>query len=90
MSTPPDTQLHWLVRPKNIKLLWRGFIGVLVLTVVAEFFVHLHPHFEIESWFGFHAAYGFIVCLLMIVVAKGLGLLIKRPDTFYDEENSNE
>ena len=35
---------------------------MLALTVIAEFFVHLHPHFEIEGLFGFHAVYGFIAC----------------------------
>ncbi|MBA3032146.1 MAG: hypothetical protein KKF85_10885 [Gammaproteobacteria bacterium] len=84
---------HWLDQPKNIKLLWRGFIAVLALTVLAEFVVHLHPHFEVEGLFGFHAAYGFVVCLLMIVFAKGLGLLLKRPDSYYadsEKDGGNE
>jgi hypothetical protein len=83
---------HWLDDPRHIKLLWRGFIAVLALTVGAEFLVHLHPHFEVEGLFGFHAAYGFIVCLLMIIAAKGLGLFIKRSDRYYDspEEKRDE
>ncbi len=57
---------------------------MLALTVVAEFVVHLHPHFEIESWFGFSAWYGFGTCIVMIVVAKALALVLKRRDTYYD------
>lgn len=75
---------HWLDKPQNIQKLWRGFLLVLVLTVVAELFVDLHPHFEIEGWMGFNAAYGFSTCLLMIVAAKLLGVLFKRPDTHYE------
>ncbi len=75
---------HWLDQPRNIKLLWRGFLVVLALTVLAEFFVPLHPHFEIESIFGFNAWFGFAVCAAMIVLAKGLALLLKRPDSYYD------
>jgi hypothetical protein len=56
---------------------------VLALTVMAGAFVDLHPHFEIERWFGFNAAYGFLTCLLMIVGAKALGLFLKRPDDYY-------
>lgn len=89
MNTPASRE-HWLDKPKNIRLLWRGFIIVLALTVLAEFFVHLHPTFAIEGWPGFHAAYGFLACALMIVVAKGLGLLIKRPDTFYAKDAADE
>lgn len=77
---------HWLDDPGNVKKLWRGFIVVLALTVIAGFFVDLHPHFEVETWFGFYAGYGFLACLLMIIVAKALGLLLKRPDSHYAED----
>jgi hypothetical protein len=75
---------HWLDDPKHVKLLWRGFLVVLALTVLAEPLVHLHPHFEIESWFAFHAWYGLGVCIAMIAFAKALALVLKRPDTYYD------
>lgn len=77
---------HWLDDPRNVKKLWRGFLAVLVLTVAAELFVSLHPHFEVEGLFGFHAAYGLVTCLLMIVAAKALGLLLKRPDSYYAQD----
>ncbi len=77
-------QQHWLDQPRNLKLLWRAFLGVLVATVLAELLVHLHPHFEVESLFAFHAWYGFLACALMIIVAKVLALLLKRRDTYYD------
>jgi hypothetical protein len=82
-----DEKTHWLDQPRNIKRLWRGFLLVLVLTVLAEFLVPMHPHFAIESVFGFNAWYGFVVCALMIVVAKGLAVVLKRPDTYYGKDN---
>jgi hypothetical protein len=75
---------HWLDEPRNVRRLWRGFLVVLALTVLAELLVHLHPHFAIESVFGFNAWFGFLACAAMIVVAKALALLLKRPDTYYD------
>jgi hypothetical protein len=77
---------HWLDEPKNVKLLWRLFLAVLAITVLAEPFAGLHPHFEVEALFGFHAWYGFLACAAMILVAKGLGLLLKRPDTYYEAD----
>ncbi|MDO8320010.1 hypothetical protein [Rhodoferax sp.] len=82
-----DEKPHWLDQPRNVKLLWRGFLFVLLLTVLAGFFVPMHPHFAIESIFGFNAWFGFLVCALMIVVAKGLALLLKRPDTYYGKDH---
>jgi hypothetical protein len=85
------TPEHWLDDKRNIKLLWRGFLVILALSVLAEAFVDLHPRFEIERWFGFHAGYGFLACLAMILVAKGLGLLLKRPDRYYaDDERGDD
>jgi uncharacterized membrane protein YhdT len=75
---------HWLDQPRNVKRLWRGFLVVLALTVLAQWLVPMHPHFAIESLFGFNAWFGFAACAAMIVVAKLLALLLKRPDTYYD------
>lgn len=83
----PESETHWLDKPSNVKRLWRFFLLILALTVVAEGFVSLHPHFDVEHVFGFHAWYGLLVCAAMIVVAKALALLLKRPDTFYDKHD---
>jgi len=81
MATQDDR--HWLDDPAHVKLLWRGFLVVLALTVAVELVVQLHPHFEVESIFGFAAWFGFGACAAMIAVAKGLALVLKRPDTYY-------
>jgi len=79
---------HWLDEPRNVKLLWRVFLAVLVLCVLAEVVVSLHPSFGIESLFGFYAWFGLLACVAMIGVAKGLSLLLRRPDTYYDERDA--
>lgn len=85
-TTTPEPK-HWLDEPRNVKRLWRGFLVVLALTVLAELLVHLHPQFEIESVFGFSAWFGFMACAAMIVVAKALALVLKRPDTYYGKRD---
>jgi hypothetical protein len=86
-AQPPTDGAHWLDEPRNVRRLWRGFLAVLVVTVLAEFAVALHPAFAIESVFGFNAAYGFLACAAMIVGAKLLGRLLKRPDTYYESDD---
>ena len=75
---------HWLTRPKTIRVLWIVFAIVLALTVAAEAFVAHEPHFEVESVFGFNAWFGFFACAGLIAGAKLLGVLLKRPDTYYE------
>ncbi len=78
---------HWLDEPRNVQRLWRGFLALLALTVLAELAVTLHPHFAVESLPAFHAAHGFLACAAMIVVAKAIGMLLKRPDTYYKADD---
>ena len=68
-----------------IRRLWTGFIAVLALAVLAGFLVEPHPHFAIERLFAFNALYGFLACAALILVAKALGLVLKRRDTYYDD-----
>lgn len=75
---------RWLLRKENIRTLWMIFIAILVATVIAGLFVHQHESFGIEDSFGFFAWYGFIACVGMVVFAKLLGLILKRPENYYD------
>jgi hypothetical protein len=77
---------HWLARPATIRKLWIAFIIVLVAVVLAELFVAHEPHFGIDGSFGFHAWYGLAACGVMIFGAKFLGLFLRRPDTYYEED----
>lgn len=79
-----DEPQPWIVRPEGIRGLWWIFGVVLALTVLAEVLVHLHPHFGVDGWFGFHAWFGFLACVAMVLFAKGLGVFLKRKDTYYD------
>ncbi len=76
---------HWLVRPKTIRFMWRGGLVVLALTVLSEFLVQGYPSFWIDGTFGFFAWFGFAGCVAMVLFAKGLGIFIKRTDTYYDD-----
>jgi hypothetical protein len=78
---------HWLDEPRNVKRLWRGFLIVLVVVVAAQWLVPMQPHFSVESVFGFNAWFGFGACAAMIVVAKVLALLLKRPDSYYGKRD---
>lgn len=80
-----EKEMHWLVRPQTIRKLWIGFGVVLTLLVLADAFLHAHPHFGVDGTFGFYAWYGLLACTAMVLFAKVLGLLLKRMDTFYDE-----
>jgi hypothetical protein len=39
---------------------------------------------EVESWFGFYGWYGFVGCVGLVLVAKALRVILKRPEDYYD------
>ncbi len=80
----------WLERPRTIRLLWFVYIVVLALTVLAELAIDRHGYFGIDGTFGFNAWYGLVTCVAMIVVAKVCGVLLKRRDTYYETDVSED
>lgn len=81
---PPGEPVHRLVRPRTIRGLWIGFAVILTALVLGDFLVHGHPGFGVDGTFGFYAWYGLGTCVAMVLVAKALGLVLKRSDTYYD------
>jgi hypothetical protein len=80
-----DNNDHWLTRPASIRKLWIGFSTILALTVLAQLAIGIKGYFEIDGIFGFGAAFGFFCCVAMVLVAKVLGILLKRPEDYYDD-----
>ena len=76
---------HWLARPGTIKGLWIAFAVLLAATVLMDLVIEPHSYFGLDGTFGFGAWFGFASCVALIVVAKALGAILKRPDTYYDD-----
>lgn len=72
--------------PKQLKVLWGLLILSLVLSVIAEFFVHPHGYFGVDGTFGFNAWFGFIACAAIVVISKALGYVLKRREGYYEEK----
>ena len=76
---------HFLTRPATIRRLWWVFSAVLAATVLAQLLFYVKGYFVVDGWFGFGAVFGFLSCLLMVLFAKALGVLLKRPNDYYRE-----
>jgi hypothetical protein len=72
-------------KPGTIKLLWVLLYAVCVFTLVPEFFIDRYPHFKYDHYFGFFAVLGFVACALLIILAKGFGVFLKKNENYYDD-----
>ena len=80
---------HFLTQPRTIRRLWWGFSIVLALTVAAQLVIYVKGYFIVDGWFGFGALYGFFSCLLMVLFAKLIGFVLKRPRSYYAEHRDD-
>ena len=71
--------------PRNVDRLLRGFYAICILLVVIDFFVHRHIYMEWENLPAFYALYGFVACVLLVLLAKLLRKVVMRKEDYYDE-----
>ena len=71
-------------RPENVKKFLVVFYCALALLLISDLFIHKHGDFPWENVPNFFAAYGFIGCVSLIFVAKGLRALVKKKEDYYD------
>lgn len=71
--------------PKNVDRLLRGFYAICILLVVIDFFVHRHILMMWEKLPAFYALYGFVACVLLVLLAKLMRKVVMRKEDYYDE-----
>jgi hypothetical protein len=80
-----DGRKYWLDDPRNVtRIFWSVWI-VCGLLFVADAFYDKHPHFTAEGWFGFYGIFGFVACVGLVLAAKALRVILKRPEDYYDK-----
>lgn len=66
------------------------FFVISGLLFVADFFVDRSIHQPAEKIPGFYAIYGFVGCVVLVLVAKQMRKVVMRDETYYDEPASDE
>ena len=78
-------KIHFFDRPKNVKRLLKGFYAICILLVLADFVLHRHIGFDWEKIPAFYAIYGFVACVLLVLIAKQMRKVLMRREDYYDE-----
>ncbi|MCP3900731.1 MAG: hypothetical protein GY707_13565 [Desulfobacteraceae bacterium] len=71
------------------KLLWRLYFICLVVSLILDFYwLHkhiFHYHFSFQYIPQFFAILGFAGCILLIIIAKGLGIFIVVDEDYFHQ-----
>lgn len=65
------------------------YAGALALLLV-DFFIHRHIVTDVEKLPTFYALYGFVACVVLVVIAKWMRIFLIRSEDYYDEFESPE
>ena len=72
-------------KPENVSRLLNGFYAICVILVIADFIFHRHIGFGWEEIPAFYAIYGFVACVVLVVIAKKMRKIVMRKEDYYDE-----
>lgn len=75
---------RWLDDPRNVTRLYLGLWGLGLLLVVLDWVVERHEDVPLAHAPTFYALYGFIACVLLVLTAKALRRVLKRPEDYYE------
>ena len=73
-------------KKKSAKKAWIFFIIILVASLLLETIMTPHPYFEFDGFTSFYAIFGFVSCVLIVLVSKFLGIFLKRKENYYEED----
>ena len=94
VSTSDEKRKHFFDDPRNVRLVLRSLYTVCAVVFLLDL-VNLgmqlldagelrHAHHAWEHLPGFHAIYGFVACVALVLIAKELRKILMRDEDFYD------
>ena len=72
---------------KNVNRVIHSLWAICVLLVILDFILHRHVSHPFENLPAFYPLYGFIGCVLLVIIAKWMRAILMRPESYYDNQN---
>ena len=85
-----NTKRYLFDNPRNVRLVVRGLIAVCVILVGLDLVLHRHVAHPWEGVFAFYAVYGFVACVLLVLLAKEMRKLLMRDEDYYEQGDDPE
>lgn len=79
-----DKPQHFFDKPENIRRVLRTLYIACAGLFVLDFILHRHVAHPWETLPGFYAIYGFVGCVILVLIAKWMRTFLMRPEDYYD------
>lgn len=81
---------HLFDNPKNVKRVLHILYGCCVLLFALDFVIHRHVLHSWENLWGFYPLYGFVGCVILVLVATWMRTFLMRSEDYYDDEDKTD
>jgi hypothetical protein len=76
--------------PKNIQRVLYLLYTCCGLLVILDFVIHRHVSHSWENLPLFYPIYGFVGCVILVLVASWMRTFLMRPEDYYDQDNDGQ
>lgn len=76
--------------PRNVRRVVHGLVAACVILAGMDLVLHRHVYHPWEAMFGFYVVYGFVACVLLVLLAKEMRKVLIRKEDYYDETPPRE
>jgi hypothetical protein len=77
---------HIFDDPKNVKRVLYLLYTCCGILFALDFVIHRHLVHPWERLVGFYAVYGFVGCVVLVLIAKWMRTFLMRDEDYYDRE----
>lgn len=75
---------HFFDDPANLKKVLKIFYGLCAGLLLIDFVYHRHVTHSWEGLWGFYGVFGFVACVVLVLVAKEMRKVLMRDENYYE------
>lgn len=88
-SNQKQNKQYLFDNPKNVNRILYLLYACCTLLVVLDFVIHRHVYHSWENLPLFYPIYGFVGCVILVLVARWMRTFLMRSEDYYDAPNDS-
>jgi len=76
--------------PRNTRLVIRSLVIACVILAGLDLVLHRHGEHPWEGVIGFYSLYGFVACVIPVLLAKEMRQLVMRAEDYYERQEQDD
>lgn len=85
-----NEKTHLFDKPENVQRLLYFLYGSCALLLLLDFVIHRHVAHSWENLWGFYPLYGFVGCVVLVLIASWMRTFLMRSEDYYVNKDSSD